>query len=53
MRIDVRQLAALYTGWMSAEQLTACCDGIAGPPEVLALASTLFAGPTPFMADMF
>jgi predicted acetyltransferase len=50
--IDVRGLAALYTGYLGAEELRAAglCDG---PDADLALASTFFAGPAPWLADHF
>jgi len=52
MRIDVRALAALYTGFLSAEALKTV-GRIEGADEVLRRASAIFAGPTPAMADMF
>jgi len=52
LSIDVRGLAALFTGHRSAEQirLGGLCDG---PEETLALATALFAGPAPSMPDVF
>ena len=52
LRIDVRALAALYTGFLSAEALKTV-GRIEGGDEVLRQASAIFAGPTPAMADMF
>jgi predicted acetyltransferase len=50
--IDVRGLAALYSGFLPAEELRVAglCDG---PDADLAVASALFAGPTPWAPDMF
>ncbi|MCU0492521.1 MAG: GNAT family N-acetyltransferase [Chloroflexaceae bacterium] len=50
--LHVRDLAALYTGFMSpAEQ--AISGSLHGPPADLALLGALFAGPRPWIADMF
>jgi predicted acetyltransferase len=50
--LDVRALAALYSGFRSAETLAA--DDLAeGDADALAAASALFAGPTPALADHF
>jgi predicted acetyltransferase len=50
--IDVRGLAALYSGYMAADEL--CVAGLcAGPEGSLSLASALFAGPAPWLADHF
>ena len=52
LALDVRGLAALYTGHLSADGLVAA--GLAeGPASERALASAIFAGPTPAMPDMF
>lgn len=52
LRIGARGLAALYSGFSAAEDLR--CVGLAdGPDEVLARASSLFAGPAPWMPDRF
>lgn len=52
LQIDVRGLAALYTGFQPAEELAAV--GLAeGSEGDLALASSLFAGPSPWMNDAF
>jgi predicted acetyltransferase len=52
LAIDVRGLAALYTGYLGAEELRVAglCDG---PDAELARASALFAGPAPWLADHF
>jgi predicted acetyltransferase len=50
--IDVRALAALYTGYLSAEALVAR-GGISGEPDDLARLSSLFAGPAPWMPEIF
>jgi predicted acetyltransferase len=50
--IDVRGLAALYSGYMPADELRVA--GLcAGPEADLARASALFAGPAPWLADHF
>jgi predicted acetyltransferase len=50
--LHVRGLAALYTGYNTAEQLEAI--GLArGDADTLALATEMFAGPTPWLAEMF
>jgi predicted acetyltransferase len=52
LRLHVRGLAALYSGHVSPDALAVA--GLAeGPPEALALAAALFAGPAPSMPDMF
>jgi predicted acetyltransferase len=50
--IDVRGLAALYSGFLTAEDLRVAglCDGEAGD---LARASAVFAGPAPTSVDFF
>jgi predicted acetyltransferase len=52
LAVDVRGLAALYTGHLTAEQLRVAglCDG---PDDELATASALFAGPPPWTTDFF
>ena len=52
LRLDVRALTALYTGFLSAEALKTV-GRIEGADDVLRRASAIFAGPTPTMADMF
>ncbi len=49
---SIRELASLYSGFMSAESLCAS-GGITGDKESIATASGLFAGPIPWMSDMF
>ena len=52
LSLDVRALAMLYTGFMSATQLARA--GLAtGDDRTLALADAVFAGRTPAMSDMF
>jgi len=57
MRLDIRGLAAIYSGYLSPwEAITA---GLVEPPrhtadeQTLSLAASLFAGPTPWLPDMF
>jgi predicted acetyltransferase len=52
IRIDVRGLAALYSGFLAAEDLRVAglCGG---DDDALARASALFAGPAPWTADRF
>jgi predicted acetyltransferase len=52
VRLDVASLAPLYTGYLSAEAL-ASVGRVSGAPDRLALASAVFAGPAPWMADGF
>jgi predicted acetyltransferase len=52
IRLDVRELAALYTGFMAPIELQAL-GAIAGPPADLARAGSVFAGPRPWLPDMF
>ena len=52
LRIDVRGLAALYTGhWLPADLVAVGL--LDGPERDCATASTLFAGPAPWMPDFF
>jgi predicted acetyltransferase len=52
LTLDVRGLAALYSGYMPAQELRAA--GLAaGEEEAIALASALFAGPAPWTPDFF
>lgn len=52
LKIDVRGLASLYTGFRTAEALAGL--GLAeGTPETLATATALFALPTPTTLDFF
>jgi predicted acetyltransferase len=52
IRSDIRGLAPLYTGHMSAEQL-ALTGLLEGRDEDLAAASSVFAGPAPGMGERF
>ena len=52
LAIDVRGLAALYSGHLGAEQLASL--GLASASaDVLARATHIFAGPAPWMAEIF
>lgn len=51
-RIDIRGLAALYSGHLTAGQLAATDYLEATPAEIAAL-QAIFAGPTPWMSDAF
>jgi predicted acetyltransferase len=52
VKIDVRGLAPLYTGFLGAEQLRAT-GYIDGLDNEMALATSIFAGPAPWLADFF
>lgn len=52
LRLDVGALAALYSGHMTPS-LLALLDRLAGPPEDQALAALAFAGPPPYVCDVF
>lgn len=52
IRIDVRGLAPLYSGFLGAEELRAT-DYIDGADTHLATATAVFAGPAPWLADFF
>ncbi len=52
LEVDVRGLAALYTGYLTAEQ-AASIGLAAGNAETLARATRIFAGPAPWMAEIF
>ena len=52
LRLDVRALAPLYSGFLSADALQ-LLGWLEGPKEDVALATTLFAGPAPWCPDMF
>jgi predicted acetyltransferase len=52
VRIDVRGLAALYTGHLAPGELKAT-GYLNGPDEDLARAGAVFAGPAPWMSDIF
>lgn len=52
LRVDIRALAAIYTGYMSPSALSLC--GVAsGPERVMRTAAAVFAGTGPWMADFF
>ncbi len=56
--IDVRGLAALYSGHLSPQDLVSwgrlrIADHVKDPPRVLDTLSGLFAGPRPWLGDMF
>ncbi len=52
IKLDVRQLAQLYTGYQTPAAL-ARTGLLEGPPEDLATAAMLFAGPQPQLPEMF
>ena len=52
IRLDVGALAGLYSGHMPPG-LLALLERLAGPPDELALAGLVFAGPAPYMSDAF
>lgn len=52
LRIDVRGLAALYSGFSTARELRSV-GLVDGPGTQLDLATSLFAGPAPWMPDHF
>jgi len=52
LRLDIRALAQLYTGYASASQLTRM-GRVDGDGEAIARADALFSGPHPWMSDMF
>jgi predicted acetyltransferase len=52
IRIDVRGLASLYTGYLSAHELIAT-GYIEASDEDLSVADAVFAGPAPWLADFF
>jgi predicted acetyltransferase len=52
MRIDVRDLAPLYSGMVTPAQLQAL-GAIEATTEAVTAASALFAGPEPWMPDSF
>jgi predicted acetyltransferase len=52
IRLHVRDLAAIYSGFMAPYECT-YLGPIEAPAEDLALAGALFAGPRPWIADMF
>jgi predicted acetyltransferase len=52
LALPVRAMAPLYSGYLSASRL-AGLGWAEGSPEPLAAADRLFAGPTPFMREMY
>lgn len=52
IRLDIRGLAPLYSGHLAPSALEAA-GLVEGPPAELARAATVFAGPAPWMPDMF
>jgi predicted acetyltransferase len=50
--LHVRDLAALYSGYLTPQELQAA-GGIQGSEEHLATAAQIFAGPRPWLPDMF
>lgn len=52
LRIDVRGLASLYTGYMSAHELVGT-GYVQGDEEALLTADAIFGGPAPWLADFF
>ena len=52
LELDVRGLAALYTGYLTPRDV-ALAHLATGPEESLNIAAALFAGPTPWMRDEF
>ncbi len=52
LRLDIRGLAALYSGHLSPADVVLAGLG-EGPREDVAAAATVFAGPTPWMRDDF
>jgi predicted acetyltransferase len=52
LRMDIRGLASLYSGYLSAEQLLLLgrCEG---PVAAARAAASVFAGTTPWMSDMY
>jgi predicted acetyltransferase len=52
IRMHVRDLAAVYTGFATPFE-QALMGPVSGPEEDLALAGSVFAGPRPWMAEIF
>lgn len=52
VRLSVRALAALYSGFLSPAELQRL-GWLSGPSDDLSRLATLFAGPAPWMCDMF
>jgi predicted acetyltransferase len=53
IRIDIRGLAALYSGHLSPQDLCARSDYLDAPQEECARLQPVFAGPTPWLAENF
>ncbi|HVP73708.1 MAG TPA: sterol carrier protein domain-containing protein, partial [Phycisphaerales bacterium] len=56
--IDIRGLAALYTGHLSPQDLLSwgrlqIADHVRDPQRVLETLAAMFAGPRPWLGDMF
>src|SRR5207237_511982 len=52
MHVDVRGLSPLFSGYQSAEALVST-GLVDGPDTDLALATSIFGGPAPWLADFF
>lgn len=52
LQLDVRALAALYSGHMSPHRLVEL-GAVKGSPRAIATAATIFAGPPPSLRDFF
>ena len=52
LKLDIRALAPLYSGYFAPDALR-LMGKMEGDDESLAIAATVFAGPTPWMPDMF
>jgi predicted acetyltransferase len=52
IRVDVRDLAALYSGYMSPAELTVL-GTLQASPDDMGLLGAVFASPRPWLADMF
>jgi predicted acetyltransferase len=52
LRLDVRTLAPLYTGHVTAQELKAC-GSLEGDERSVAAAQLAFSGPKPWMEDIF
>ncbi len=52
LRLHVRALATLFTGYLGPAELVRC-GRVTGTPASLAAAGAIFAGPPPWMPDMF
>jgi predicted acetyltransferase len=50
--LDVRGLASLYTGYLGAEELVAT-GLVSGEARALAVLTSIFAGPSPWMPEIF